>query len=456
MPSSKPRRPARPAAAASAHARQAPATGQATPTPAPHSAQHRFASGPAAQRVCADLQAEQAEQLSASRDAKANQLAPCDDHADPGCGCHPRPGEERLVDLVVLMDSSWSMYNAAPLVVAQMPQAIATAALACPSNLRVTYMTVDGKKPGANPTGDLGDITTYLAGTPFQQTHQQYLLAIGAAGPFKQDEPQPPGSTYYGGEEGADAAADLARFFDWRPGACRSIFYISDEKLDSINASDASAAASAANAATVALANGVLIFAHNVGPYAPPITPEMSAYQAMCLPTGGAVHFGPIVNGLYVELIGNAICRACDVPCKTLDLSGVRPCVSLAWGDSTCDCFETDDFEVGILSLCNCYENLSFHDVHVAFIDVLNADGSAVATLPDGRPAVQVIPSGGLCFGAIGPCVNGQSGCASAEVVIRTVGAKAGPYKLVLRGLCFQIRSTVVVDECLRMTLCQD
>jgi hypothetical protein len=76
--------------------------------------------------------------------------------------------------------------------------------------------------------------------------------------------------------------------------------------------------------------------------------------------------------------------------------------------------------------------------------------------LPDGRPAVQIVPSGGVCFGDIGPCIDGKPSCVSREIVIRTQGARPGGYRIHLKGVCFQVQSTVTVDECLALMLCKD
>jgi hypothetical protein len=410
-------------------------------------------SGAAAEKRCNALDAEYNAQMQASLKEKYNTLSPCDktEHAD--CGCSGASAADKKVDLIILLDSSGSMSSAGNAVAAAAEATVAAAHEACPSDLRVAWFTVDGRKPGANPPGDLGDITALLASTPFTQTHQQYLEGIGATGPFKQDEPQPPCDPTYPGEEGADAIADLAHFYDWRPGACRSIFYISDTKLDGYSSFDAAAAA---NAATAATSSGVVVFAHHIGAPPPPMTSEMQAYLDMCTPTGGTAYFGAIAPGVYEALIRDAICGACNVPCKVMNLEGVKPCVSMAWGDSACDCLETSDFEVAIVTLCNCFSNVGFSNVHIGAIEVTYADGSPVETLPDGRPAVQIVPSGGVCFGDIGPCIDGKPSCVSREIVIRTQGARPGSYRVHLKGVCFQVRSSVTVDECLALTLCKD
>jgi hypothetical protein len=390
---------------------------------------------------------------------KHNRLPHCDDsHETCPCGRPPGDAIKKEVDLVILLDSSGSMSGAALAVSNAAEEALAAAAKECPSDLRAAFLVVDGAKPiaagspGANPPGDLGDITLILAGTPFKQSHQQYLEGIGSTGPFKQDEAQPVGDPTYPGEEGADAIADLCNFYDWRPDACRAIFYVSDTKLDGYSAFDAAAAA---NAQAAASANGVVLFAHHIGP-ASPITPEIQNYFDMCNPTGGSVYLGPVDVEKYKVLLREAVCKACGSECKQLKLPTIEPCVSIVWGDSDCDCFETDDVETAIVTICNCYSNVAFTDVHIAYFTVTLFDGSPVPLLPDGTPSVSIHPVGPVCFGDIGPCRPGAVNCVSREIVIRTRGAKSGPYKLLVRGICYQVVLSRQHEECFRLTLCAD
>lgn len=394
--------------------------------------------------------------LHEEKDKKRNTLSHCDDEdGDCSCGRPSGAGAKKLVDLVILIDSSGSMASAAKAVAAAAKDALEEADKECPSDLRVTWLAVDGSKTGANPAGDLGDITIHLAGTSFTQTHQQYLNSIGSSGPFQQDAPQPAGDTYYPGEEGADAIADLANFYDWRPRACKSIFYISDTSLDALDHSAVDDAA-ATNAATVANAHGVILFAHKIDPGGPSGPAVNASYTNMCAATGGSAYIGPVDTEKYKFLIKEAICKACGSECKTLELPKVAPCVSIAWGDSDCDCFETDDVETALVSICNCYTNISFQKVHISYFYVTMADGTPVPVLPDGTPSVQVIPIGPICFGDIGPCKEGETNCVSREVVIRTRGAKSGKYKLMVGGICYEVVLPQLHSECFELTLCQD
>lgn len=386
------------------------------------------------------------------RDRKHNALPPCEAEEEEDCPCARAGGAGRVVDLVVLLDSSGSMTIAGKAASDAAVDALAAAARECPSDLRVVWLVVDSSKTGPDPAGYLGDITPHLAGTPFTRSHEQYLVSIGSAGPFKQNEPQPAGDGTYPGEEGADAIADLCNFFDWRRRACKAVLYISDTRLDGYSAFDAAAAA---NARAAALAHGVVLFAHHIGA-ASPVTPEMQNYTDMCVPTGGSVYFGPVDTGKYQELIKNAICNACGTQCKEARLPRLEPCVSIAWGDAECDCFETDDVEVAVVTICNCYSNVEFSGVRISRLSVAMADGSPVPALPDGTPSVAVHPVGPICFGDIGPCREDGVNCVSREVVIRTRGARSGRYRVQVEGICYAVVLRQSHEACFALTLCGD
>jgi hypothetical protein len=405
---------------------------------------------------CERIEAAVDNYLNEEKNHKHNTLSHCDDkEGDCSCGRPTGTGAKKLVDLVILIDSSGSMGGAGKAVAAAAKDALAGAEKECPSDLRVTWLTVDGSKTGANPPGNLGDITPQLAGTSFTQTHQQYLDSIGSTGPFQQDAPQPTGDPTYPGEEGADAIADICNFFDWRPRACKSIFYISDTALDGLD-HDAVDVAASVNASTTATAHGVVLFAHKIDPGWPTGPAVNSSYTNMCTATGGTAYIGPVDVDQYKILIKDAICKACGAECKEVELPEIEPCVSIVWGDSDCDCFETDDVETAIVSICNCYSNISFANVHISYFLIVMADGSPVPVLPDGTPSVQIVPIGPICFGDIGPCKEGETNCVSREVVIRTRGAKAGKYKILVGGICYEVVLQQMSNECFELTLCQD
>jgi hypothetical protein len=398
--------------------------------------------------LCARYEAAINEHLHRLSDGMHNSLDPCT--RKERCSCGGSGGSEPKVDLVVLLDSSGSMTGAAKAVTAAAKAAVETAARECPSDLRVNWFVVDSTKRGADPAGYLGDITGQLAGSQFTQSHQQYLESIGATGPFKQDEAQPAGDITYPGEEGADSIADLCNFYDWREGACRSIFYISDTALDGYSAFYDAAAT---NATAAALAKGVVLFAHKIPGRDPLIE---ASYDKMTDPTGGSTYHGPVDTAKYVELLKNAICRACGSECRALELPDIKPCLSISWGDSESDCFETDDTEIAYISACNCYSNITLANLHISYLVVTMEDGSPVPALPDGTPSVQIAPLGPICFGDIPPCREGENNCVTRQVVLRSRGARGGRYRIQLVGICFEVRIGRLQNDCFVIDLCQD
>lgn len=142
--------------------------------------------------------------------------------------------------------------------------------------------------------------------------------------------------------------------------------------------------------------------------------------------------------------------------CIELELPKIKPCFSVRWGDSECDCLETNDVETLCITVCNCYSNITFDDLSIGQIHITNMDGTPVPTLPDGTPSAQIIPSGPLCFGSVPPCVRGRASCVSREVVLYTRGAKGGNYRLSFEGVCFSVIRHVQTDACFVLPLCQD
>jgi hypothetical protein len=86
---------------------------------------------------------------------------------------------------------------------------------------------------------------------------------------------------------------------------------------------------------------------------------------------------------------------------------------------------------------------------------VTNADGSAVATLPDRTPSVYVKPLYLLCFGDIPPCNPKDGANASSvtrELVLVSRGAKAATYTLNL-AYCYAVEFTLLDLERLPLEL---
>ena len=147
----------------------------------------------------------------------------------------------------------------------------------------------------------------------------------------------------------------------------------------------------------------------------------------------------------------------CRCTCHAIELPDIKPCISIRWGDSKCDCIETDDVEVLCVTVCNCYSNVAFNNLTIGHILITDMAGNPVPQLPDGTPSVQVFPSGPICFGDIGPCKeNGRPNCVSRELVLYTRGAVGQDYLLSFEGVCFTVSLQSQSKQCFIVTLCRD
>lgn len=369
-------------------------------------------------------------QLAEQCAGKVNEMEPSP--GNPACPCHRDPASSG-VDLVVLVDASGSMSATWKAIGEAAEAAIAGAAEACKVKPRVTWLYVD--------PSDAGTGVAALP-APFAQSHERYLVDHGVGGPFAADADGPLDS-----EQGAKAIVDLSNHFDWRRGACRGIFYVSDEMLDSSGKTMTDSRTATDAAIAVAQAAGVTVFTHFVDTSRSKSFPaaqydELAGhYKDLAEQTGGQAKIGgDPTAALYTELLRDAICRACGGSrCVVAELPDLRPCIHVSWGDSDCDCIESDDFETLCVTVCNCYSNVTFANLSIQLAVVRDDGGGAVAVLPDGTPSVEVIPPGPICFGDVGPCVDGEETCVSRQLVLRNRGAKAGRYQLRLHGICFDL-----------------
>lgn len=373
--------------------------------------------------------------------AKVNTLPHFEGHTHTGCSCGGGSGSGAfLADVIVLIDTSGSMGTSAAAVSAAAAAAITAAKAGCNVDLRIKYFGVEGT----------------WASTLFTTNYLTYLsgLGVSAAG-LPTNNPVGQFST----EEGANAVEALARHYDWRADACRAIFYVSDEELDGSNprGDTANEALAVSNAIVAANAANVTVFAHHLT-YQNLGATVIQNYKDLCNLTGGTAYFSAApVQAEYTKMLADAICGSCGKPsCETAKVPDYEPCISISWGDSKCDCFETDDVETICITVCNCYDNLIFSDFNIAAVYVTQADGSTVPLLPDGSPSVQIVPMGPICFGDIPSCTDDKPGCVSRQFTVRTRGAKAGKYQLRLAGVCYDLRFHKRGQDTFLLTLCAD
>ena len=370
--------------------------------------------------------------------SKFHHLENCD--KDEQCGCTIGGQQTPKVDLIVLMDTSGSMVSKA--VALSQAAEKALSAPKCPTDLEITWLGIGG---------------TFNSPTALSMSSRCYLNLFGNGAP--QSTPVPTGapncptvvdlsdnSNYSATdderEEGARTIADLCNGVKWREGACRAIFYISDEPIHrGTTSTQVDSDARTQDAIAAAIANDVTVFTHYVRntPGGGGLTWEFQNYQDLADQTGGKAFFQSNATAAdYDSLLNDVICNACG-GCKTAKWPEATPCISINWGDSTRDNIETTDFEIVCISICNCYENLTFEDLSIGFIYAADENGNIAPLLPDGSPSVEITPIGPYCFGDIPPCVDGEAGCVSRQFALRTRGAKAGKYKLMLGSVCYRI-----------------
>lgn len=206
--------------------------------------------------------------------------------------------EKPLVDLIVLIDASGSMGRVADSISVAAQAAIDNAMASCNTDLRVSFLGVDGVWPG----------------TVFDTaTHRQYIYNETGIITLSADINHVGLPT----EQGANAIEDLSIYAPWREGSCRAIFYISDEELDSFSpVGDFTNEDAATNDAILAAqANNVSVFTHYImeqgrGPSI------LNNYDDITSQTGGINLTTPTyaaVNAqLYIDFMPTIVCNACN------------------------------------------------------------------------------------------------------------------------------------------------
>ena len=120
-------------------------------------------------------------------------------------------------DLVIVIDTSPSMKDEAQSLRQAAQTAIDAAKSSCPSNLRITWLGIEGT----------------WKGTQFKRTVRGYLTEEcktnqSSFSSRKRGDLKSAGAQ----EDGARAIADLVDYFNWREDAVKAIFYLGDEALD--------------------------------------------------------------------------------------------------------------------------------------------------------------------------------------------------------------------------------
>jgi hypothetical protein len=385
-------------------------------------------------RSCASISASLENYISKWETTKFHEMAHCSEASN--CGCSAASG---MLDFIILVDASGSMMNEAVALQELLKRLPDMVKEKCPQDLRLVIFGVE---------------THPVQVATFGPNHLSYLQTLHPTAVFAANQ-TPVG---YRTEQGANAIQDLSNYYDWRPGACRAIMYFSDEELEgSSPRNDFATELAATNAAiAAAMAAHVKVSAYYFTNQhlAPDI---LQNYTALCNNTGGHLYQAETTNfDVMSRALLDEICLGCKRSCLAAAVPDLKPCVSIGWGDSSGDQIESTDFEVLSITLCNCYSNVTFSNVTIGYIYVTNENGTTVANSPGGSPSVEALPVGPICFGDIGPCVNGKPSCKTRQFVLHLQNAKPGKYKLHVGAICYDVNFHYMRNDCFNFEVVLD
>lgn len=211
----------------------------------------------------------------------------------------PVEGEDEqmpVVDLVVVMDSSTSMRSEAIKLSDAIDLAIVKAKSTCPSDLRVSYLGLEGR----------------FSKTLFDNTIRKYLIGLGVE--ESQMRGRKRGSVEAGGaqEDGARAIEDVATFFDWREDAKRALFFLGDEGMeggDLVNEDDIEAATEAID---VANTHDVVVHTYFANSNADQAVVDLnkSEFERVATSTGGEFFTGQESLSEFQTMLEKVICAS--------------------------------------------------------------------------------------------------------------------------------------------------
>lgn len=215
------------------------------------------------------------------------------------------------LDLVVIIDTSGSMSDEAVDLSNQIDAAVEKATADCPSDLRVTFLGIQGT----------------WEGTRFDETVSHYLLSHGAKesqlqarAPFKESD----GFDHAGNREDlCRAVIDVCHHFDWRSYARKAIFVLGDESMEG-GGGTLTQAAIEKNSEAIAVARSMKVKVHTYQgtPDDSPTNLDRfptladkdavtSEYQRLAKETGGRSY-------IYTTGIANFLLVLKDVLCDSL------------------------------------------------------------------------------------------------------------------------------------------
>lgn len=213
-------------------------------------------------------------------------------------------------DLVVVIDTSGSMQGHAAKLSAAADQAISAAKARCNADVEVKWFGIEGTWLHKDPD------------TKFRQSYRQYLNANGIDGTRKGvaddklaklrgDDPEHGDFDQGDKEDGAAAVIDLVKYFDWRPEALRTIFFLGDEGLAQGDPNDTTDDVMRDRAIAQANARGVVVHTY----CARPNTDVAADFKKLAEDTQGEF-FGGDANDLARDLeavFETVVCKSITV-----------------------------------------------------------------------------------------------------------------------------------------------
>lgn len=245
------------------------------------------------------------------------------------------------LDLVVIIDTSGSMSDESADLSREIDAAIEKASANCPSQLRATFLGIQGTWPG----------------TKFDQSVSDYLISKGTSeGNLQARKPftEADGRDHAGNKEDlCRAVIDACKYFDWRPGARRAIFVLGDEGMEGGGGTLTNAAKDKnSEAIKVAQLYGVKVHTYQGTPDNRPENidrfPSVAArdkvteeYQRLAKQTGGRSY-------IYTTGIANFLLVLEEILCDSL-----TPPVIPDGGHSHADCRDVCEQLSSIISTVN-------------------------------------------------------------------------------------------------------
>ena len=201
------------------------------------------------------------------------------------------------VDLVIVIDTSPSMKDEAQALNKAAQAAINTAKSSCPSNLKVTWLGIEGtwKETQFNRT-----VRNYLTNeckvseSSFRGRKRGELKSAGAQ------------------EDGARAIADLIDYFNWRESASKAILYLGDEALDGGGSKTERADIESANIAIAkAQTAGVKLYTYFGTSKSKHRQGIASEYARLATDTGGQAFTDKDAIKGFSSILEKVICGSC-------------------------------------------------------------------------------------------------------------------------------------------------